>query len=191
MNPVLLSKSAKWKLSLCGLLGIVACIYTIMLSLNLTDWKALVLHILYAICYIWICSYILVGLLTSHGFYRNIIITYVLTVLWRDIVFPPEGLPGGLEIFAGLLAMLEIAGLLILNTEWKRFSRVKGTMLLVVIFDCVISAIWTINCINGGPTLVSLPFTVLGLWMRPVIALCIYACYVARMNVKLKCTCSQ
>lgn len=181
-----LDKTSETVLFIVGTLGIIAAGIGLISAVDKFNWGMCIMYMLYFLCYFWIVYYILNTSFTSKQMFISVIITFSISVILRDLVFPAEGLPRGIEAVAGLLSVSEVASLIILNSGWKRVRSVKSILVYFVIADAVVSGIWTWNYLTGMPSSLGAAYVVIAYWARTLLAACLVLCYLARMSVKAK-----
>jgi len=182
-----LDGNAEIILFVVGALGIITAGIGLISAVDKFNWVMCVINLLYFLCYFWIVYYILSQSFTSKQLFQSLIISFSLAVILRDLAFPAEGLPRGLEALAGLLSVTEIAALVILNSGWRRVRSIKSILIYYIIADAAVSSLWTWNTVTSAlPGSETLFFGIISYWARTILAACLVFCYISRMKAKAK-----
>ena len=181
-----LTKKTGAYIGLISLLGLFVAAFGIVSAIRQFYWPVAVMNLLYLSCFALLAAYVYSSAISSKVTFRSLMAAFCLSITLRDLVFPAEGLSEGLQAFTAFVAVAELSGLLILNSGWKYPVTVKTIIWAVFVEDCVIASIWTANVAvyGSGELSMSVPSAIIGLWVRPVIALCLVVAYLSRMKAK-------
>ena len=139
-------------------------------------WPELVLNVFYIACLVMIWMYFF-NRLDSHRFNYWCSISVGITVLLRDILFPPP-----LAFYAIHLACLTLSMLLILlltyfyaRKDWKSYT--KRNLWSICVVDMLIAALYNLD-IFLEPANEYTNYMLTEIWIRPTITYGLVACFV-------------
>lgn len=178
------SKSAGILLSAVGLLGLFTVGHSLVAAFNTFYWSDLIVHLLYLACFMLMFLYLFDVGVSSHAMFKYSLLTFGLTILLQNILFPPPSPSSGFTAAASFLAVAIIGALIVWYMGWRDIHR-SNRMAVVILVALVIScALYTWSALRMGAIFTSMVITVIGIWIRPLIAACIFACYLFRMKKK-------
>ena len=141
-------------------------------------WPELVLNIFYIACVVMIWMYFFNKGITTQQFNYWCTISVGITVMLRDILFPPQ-----LAYYPISLACLTLSvALLILLTyfyarkDWQSYT--KRNLWLICIIDMLIAVLYNIDILLE-PTDEFTAYLLTEIWIRPTITYGLVACFVA------------
>lgn len=144
-------------------------------------WPELVLNMFYIVCLIMMWMYFFNIRITTQQFNYWSSVCVGITVLLRDILFPPP-----LAYYSLHLACLVLAVLLILmltffyaQKEWKSYS--KSNLWMIFIVDALIAIFYNID-IYLEPINEYTDYMLTEIWIRPTITYGLVACFVTETN---------
>ena len=162
---------------LAGIASVGTMIYAIF-HFGLKDsWSELVLNLFYIACLVMIAMYFFNVGITSKQFNYWCTLCVGITVLLRDILFPPP-----LAIYSLRLTCLTLSVLLVLmltffyaRKDWKTFS--KRNLWMICIVDMVLAALYNYDiCLL--PLNEFSDYLLVEIWIRPTITYGLVACFV-------------
>ena len=140
-------------------------------------WPELVLNVFYIACLVMIGMYFFNYRITTHQFNYWCSLSVGITVLLRDILFPPP-----LAFYSLHLACFVLAVLLLLmltyyyaRKDWKSYTKTNLWSICVV--DILIATLYNID-IYLEPTDEYTNFMLTEIWIRPTITYGMVACFV-------------
>ncbi len=140
-------------------------------------WPELVLNVFYIACLVMIGMYFFNYRITTHQFNYWCSLSVGITVLLRDILFPPP-----LAFYSLHLACFVLAVLLLLmltyfyaRKDWKSYTKTNLWSICVV--DIVIATLYNID-IYLEPTDEYTNYMLTEIWIRPTITYGMVACFV-------------
>lgn len=178
------SKSAKVLLSVVGLLGLFTVGHSLAAAFNTFYWSDLVVHLLYLACFVLMFLYIFNAGVSSHAMFKFSLLAFGLAILLQDILFPQPSPSSGFSAAASFLAVAIIGALIVWYMGWHdihRSNRMAVVILVALVLGCILD---TWSAMRMGTIFTSMPITVIGIWIRLLIAACIFACYLFRMKRK-------
>ena len=140
-------------------------------------WPELVLNVFYIACLVMIGMYFFNYRITTHQFNYWCSLSVGITVLLRDILFPPP-----LAFYSLHLACFVLAVLLVLmltyyyaRKDWKSYTKTNLWSICVV--DILIATLYNID-IYLEPTDEYTNYMLTEIWIRPTITYGMVACFV-------------
>jgi hypothetical protein len=140
-------------------------------------WPELVLNVFYIACVIMIWMYFFNYRITTQQFNYWCSISVGITVLLRDILFPPP-----LAYFSLHLACLALSVFLLClltffyaRKNWRSYT--KRNLWLICIVDIAIATLYNID-IYIEPINEYTDYMLTEIWIRPTITYCLVACFV-------------
>ena len=141
------------------------------------SWPELVLNVFYVACVVMMWMYFFKYRITTQQFNYWCTLNVGITVLLRDILFPPP-----LVNYAFHLSCLTLSVTLLLmltffyaRKEWKTYSKANLWMILIV--DMLIAILYNID-IYLEPFDEYSNYMMVEIWIRPTITYGLVACYV-------------
>ncbi len=140
-------------------------------------WPELVLNVFYIACLVMIGMYFFNYRITTHQFNYWCSLSVGITVLLRDILFPPP-----LAFYSLHLACFVLAVLLLLmltyyyaRKDWKSYT--KSNLWSICVVDILIATLYNID-IYLEPTDEYTNYMLTEIWIRPTITYGMVACFV-------------
>ncbi len=163
---------------LCGAVSVGTMLYGIF-HFGLKDaWNELVLNVFYIACLVMIVMYFFQKGITTKQFNYWCSLCVGITVLLRDILFPPP-----LENYPIHLACLTLSVMLLLmftffyaRKDWKNYT--KSSLYMLLIIDMVIAGLYFFVIIFH-PVNEYTPYLLTEIWIRPTIIYGMVACFVS------------
>jgi len=148
-------------------------------------WPELVLNVFYIACVVMIWMYFLnfkKGITTEHFNYWCSICVGI-TVLLRDILFPPQlaYYPISLVCTTLSVALLCLLVYFYARKDWKRYT--KRNLWMIFIIDMLIAILYNIDIIHG-PSNEYTAYYLTEIWIRPTITYGLVACFVSETKKK-------
>ena len=164
-----------------GTLSVGVMIYAIF-HFGLSEaWPELVLNLFYIACLAMIWMYFFNGPISSHQFNYWCSVLVGMTVLLRDILFPPP-----LAFFSLHLACLALSVLLLCTLtffyarkEWRSYT--KRNLWVICIIDMLIAALYNYD-IYIEPFSEYTDYMLVEIWIRPTITYGLVACFVTEVE---------
>ena len=161
--------------ALAGMLSVIIMIYGVFHFGLKETWPELVLNLFYVACLAMIWLYFF-NRLDSHRFNYWCSISVGITVLLRDILFPPP-----LAYYPIHLSCLTLSMLLVLlltyfyaRKNWKSYT--KRNMWLICIVDILIATLYNLD-IYLEPVNEYTDYMLTEIWIRPTITYGLVACF--------------
>lgn len=178
------SKSAKVLLSIIGIFGLVTVGHSLAVASTSFSWPDLVVHLLYFACFVLMFLYLYKENVTSHTMFKYSLLIFGATVLLQNILFPAPSPSSAFTAMTSFLAVAIVGALIVWYMGW-RDVRKSNHMAVVILAALVISCgLYTWSALQMGAYFTSMTITVIGIWIRPLIAAAIFACYSFRMEKK-------
>ena len=146
-------------------------------------WPELVLNMFYIACLAMMWMYFFTIRITTEQFNYWSSLCVAITVLLRDILFPPPLAFYSLHLICLVLSVLLILMLTYFyaRKEWKTYS--KSNLWMIFIVDALIATLYNID-IYLEPIDEYTNFMLTEIWIRPTITYGLVACYVTEKEVK-------
>ena len=141
-------------------------------------WPELVLNIFYIACLVMVVMYFFNYRITTHQFNYWCSISVGITVLLRDILFPPPLLFYSLHLACFTLSVLLLCTLTYFYARKDRQSYTKRNLWLIFIIDIIIAALYNYD-IYLVPSDESTNYLLTEIWICPTITYSMVACFVA------------
>lgn len=161
-----------------GTLSVAVMLYGIFHFGLRETWPELVLNIFYVACLVMIWMYFFNYRISTQHFNYWCSISVGMTILLRDILFPPP-----LANYAFHLSCLTLAVLLLYTLtyfyarkNWKSYT--KGNLWIVFIIDALIATIYNIDISFFEPVDEYTNYLLTEIWIRPTITYGLVACFV-------------
>ena len=140
-------------------------------------WPELVLNLFYIACVVMIWMYFFNGPITTKQFNYWCSLCVGITVMLRDILFPPQ-----LAYYPIHLGCLVLSVMLLImltyfysRKEWKSYS--KRNLWMIFIADMLIAALYNLDIVLE-PSNEYTAFMLTEIWIRPTITYGLVACFV-------------
>ena len=140
-------------------------------------WPELVLNLFYIACVLMIWMYFFNGPITTKQFNYWCSLCVGITVMLRDILFPPQ-----LAYYPIHLGCLVLSVMLLImltyfysRKEWKSYS--KRNLWMIFIVDMLIAVLYNLDIVLE-PTNEYTAFMLTEIWIRPTITYGLVACFV-------------
>ena len=160
-----------------GTLSVGVMLYAIF-HFGLTEvWPELVLNMFYIACLVMIWMYFFNYKITTHQFNYWCSISVGITVMLRDILFPPSLAFYSLHLACLILSVLLLCTLTFFyaRKNWKSYT--KRNLWTICIIDMIIAALY--NCdIYLEPINEYTNYLLTEIWIRPTITYGLVACFV-------------
>jgi len=160
-----------------GTLSVGVMLYAIF-HFGLTEvWPELVLNMFYIACLVMIWMYFFNYKITTHQFNYWCSISVGITVMLRDILFPPPLAFYSLHLACLILSVLLLCTLTFFyaRKNWKSYT--KRNLWTICIIDMIIAALY--NCdIYLEPINEYTNYLLTEIWIRPTITYGLVACFV-------------
>ncbi len=163
--------------SVAGILSVVVVLYGVFHFGLAEAWPELVLNLFYIACLVMIWMYFFNYRITTHQFNYWCSLSVGITVLLRDILFPPP-----LAYYPLHLACFVLSVLLVLmltyyyaRRDWKSYTKTNLWSICVV--DILIATLYNID-IYLEPVDQYTNFMLTEIWIRPTITYGMVACFV-------------
>lgn len=179
-----LSRSSKRMLSLSAVLGVLVAIHEGVMASYDFFWPHLLLNLLYFACFLLIFIYARNDSFQSRTLFRSVNFLYALIVIIGAFVFPQRGLPIAAEAAESFLSLLVLAGLVCLDATWRLVPATRKWLMVILAAELVGAGLATWNVLYDGPIRTMFHAALVQVWLRPLLAGSIAACYVARMKQK-------
>ena len=179
----------KWKIidvvitAIAGMLSIGVMLYGIFYLGFSETWPELVLNIFYIACLIMIWMYFFNIRITTQQFNYWCSLSLGITVLLRDILFPPPLAYYSLTLSCRVLSVLLLCMLTFFyaRKDWKNYTKLNLWMICIV--DMLIAAIYNIDiCLE--PTNKYTQYLLTEIWIRPTITYGLVASFVSETENK-------
>ena len=159
-----------------GMLSVAIMLYGVFHFGLQEAWPELVLNVFYIACLVMIWMYFF-GRLDSHRFNYWCSLSVGITVLLRDILFPPPLAYYGLHLSCLTLSMLLILLLTYFyaRRDWKSYT--KGNLWSICVVDMLIAALYNLD-IYLEPVNEYTNYMLTEIWIRPAITYGLVACFV-------------
>ena len=140
-------------------------------------WPELVLNLFYIACLVMIGMYFFNYRITTQQFNYWCSISVGMTVLLRDILFPPPFISFHLHLACLTLSVLLLCTLTFFYARKKWQSYTKRNLWVVCVIDILIAALYNID-IYLEPFTESTNYMLTEIWIRPTITYGLVACFV-------------
>ena len=143
-------------------------------------WPELVLNLFYIACLVMIWMYFF-NWLDSHHFNYWCSILVGMTVLLRDILFPPPLAFYSLHLVCLVLSVLLLCTLTFFyaRKDWKSYT--KRNLWMICVIDMLIAALYNLD-IYLEPTSEYTNYMMTEIWIRPTITYGLVACFVTEVE---------
>ena len=164
---------------LAGIASVGTMIYAIFYFGLKNSWNELVINVFYIACLVMIAMYFFKTGITTKQFNYWCTLCVGITVLLRDILFPPPLANYPLHLACLMLSVM----LLIMLTffyarkDWKTYS--KRNLWMICIVDMVLAALYHYD-IYLEPINEYTNYLLIEIWIRPTITYGLVACFVKR-----------
>lgn len=182
-----LDNDAVTNLSLIGFAGILVASHGIVEAAFQLYIPDIIIHLLCFFCFIAMFVYLYSEKFKSKHFFQSMIAIYGLILILQGIVFPIEGPVKALNVVTVILSLISYCALISVNTRWREVKIVKRYLAIMIICELLNAGILVYNIYNVENYIIGDKFiAVTGTAMRPLIAVCFSACYLARMKKKIQ-----
>ena len=163
--------------SLAGMLSVGIMLYGVFHFGLKETWPELVLNIFYIACLVMIGMYFFNYRITTHQFNYWCSISVGITVLLRDILFPPPMAFYALHLVCFTLSVLLLCTLTYFyaRKNWQGYT--KGNLWIICIIDLLIAALYNLD-IYLEPFSEYTNYFLTEIWIRPTITYGLVACFV-------------
>ena len=146
-------------------------------------WPEMVLNIFYIACLAMICMYFFNYRITTRQFNYWCSILLGITVLLRDILFPPPLDNFLIHLVCLMLSVLMLCVLTFFyaRKEWKSYT--KANLWLICIIDLLIAACYNYD-IYLEPINEYTDYLLVEIWIRPSISYGLVACFISEVEGK-------
>ena len=146
-------------------------------------WPELVLNMFYIACLVMIWMYFFTYRITTHQFNYWCSISVGMTVLLRDILFPPPLAYFSLHLVCLVLSMLLLCTLTYFyaRKDWKSYT--KSNLWVICIIDILIATLYNYD-IYLEPINEYTTYLLTEIWIRPTITYGLVACFVTETEQK-------
>lgn len=162
---------------LAGIVSVATMIYAVFHFGLANAWNELILNLFYVACLTMIAMYFFKVGITTKQFNYWCTLCVGITVLLRDILFPPP-----LVNYPLHLACLTLAVLLVLmltffyaRKDWESYS--KRNLWMICVVDMVLATLYNIDIVLE-PTDEYTAFMLTEIWIRPTITYGLVACFI-------------
>ena len=140
-------------------------------------WPELVLNIFYVACLVMIWMYFFNYRITTHQFNYWCSISVGITILLRDILFPPPLVFYALHLICLILAVLLLCTLTFFyaRRNWKSYT--KRNLWLICIIDILIATLYNYDIYLEAYSEYT-NYMLTEIWIRPTITYGLVACFV-------------
>lgn len=163
--------------SLAGMLSVGIMLYGVFHFGLKETWPELVLNIFYIACLVMIGMFFFNYRITTHLFNYWCSISVGITVLLRDILFPPPMAFYALHLVCFTLSVLLLCTLTYFyaRKNWQGYT--KGNLWIICIIDLLIAALYNLD-IYLEPFSEYTNYFLTEIWIRPTITYGLVACFV-------------
>ena len=168
--------------SVAALLSVVIMLYGVF-HFGLSEaWPELVLNIFYIACLVMIGMYFFNYRITTHQFNYWCSISVGITVLLRDILFPPPLAFYSLRVICLVFAVLLLCTLTFFYARKNWQSYTKRNLWTICIIDIIIATIYNYYILYVEPINEYTNYMLTEIWIRPTIMYGLVACFVTESN---------
>jgi len=172
-------------LSLIGFAGILVAAHGIVEAAFMFYVPSMILHFLCTACFVIMFIYLYDEKFQSKHFFQSMIAVYGLILILQGIVFPVEGPVRILNVAGIVLSLSTYCCLISVNTRWREVNVVKRFLAGMLICEAIYAAFFIYDIYAVDSYVIADKFiAITGVFMRPLIAICFSACYLARMKKK-------
>lgn len=145
-------------------------------------WPELVLNVFYVACFAMIWMYFFNYRITTHQFNYWCSISMGMTVLLRDILFPPPLANLAMRSACFTLAVLLLCTLTYFyaRREWKSYT--KKNLWIIFAVDALIATLYHLDIMYFEPVSEYTNYFLTEIWIRPTISYGLVACFVTDME---------
>ncbi len=163
---------------LCIIVSVGTMIYAIFHFGLKESWDELILNLFYITCLVLIAMYCFKVGITTNQFNYWCTLCVGITILLRDILFPPPMVNYPLQLACLTLSVWLVLMLTFFyaRKEWKTYSKRNLWMIFTV--DLVIAALYHYNFYLETTTEIT-NYLIVEIWIRPTITYGLVACYVS------------
>lgn len=163
---------------LCIIVSVGTMIYAIFHFGLKESWDELILNLFYITCLVLIAMYCFKVGITTNQFNYWCTLCVGITILLRDILFPPPMVNYPLQLACLTLSVWLVLMLTFFyaRKEWKTYSKRNLWMIFTV--DLVIAALYHYNFYLETSTEIT-NYLIVEIWIRPTITYGLVACYVS------------
>ena len=164
--------------AVAGMLSVIVMIYGVFHFGLVETWPELVLNVFYIACLVMIWMYFFNSrLITTDQFNYWCSISVGITVLLRDILFPPPLVFYALHLVCFTLSVLLLCTLTFFyaRKNWKSYT--KSNLWIICVIDIVIATLYNLD-IYLEPTDEYTNYMLTEIWIRPTITYGMVACFV-------------
>ena len=164
--------------AVAGMLSVIVMIYGVFHFGLVETWPELVLNVFYIACLVMIWMYFFNSrLITTDQFNYWCSISVGITVLLRDILFPPPLAFYALHLVCFTLSVLLLCTLTYFyaRKNWQGYT--KGNLWIICIIDLLIAALYNLD-IYLEPFSEYTNYFLTEIWIRPTITYGLVACFV-------------
>ena len=160
-----------------GILSVVVMLYGVAYFGLKEAWPELVLNLFYVACLVMIGMYFFNYRITTHQFNYWCSISVGITVLLRDILFPPPLAFYALHVVCLVLAVLLLCTLTFFyaRRNWKSYT--KRNLWTICVIDILIATLYNYD-IYIEPFSEYTNYMLTEIWIRPTITYGLVACFV-------------
>ena len=162
---------------LAGIASVGMMIYAVFHFGLMNAWNELILNMFYLACLVMTAMYFFKVGITTNQFNYWCSLCVGITVLLRDILFPPPLINYPLHLACMTLSVLLVLMLIFFYSrkDWKTYS--KRNLWMICIVDMVLATLYNIDIILE-PTDEYTAFMLTEIWIRPTITYGLVACFV-------------
>lgn len=178
-------------LSAIGLLGLITVCISLYVAITDFSWPDLIVHFLFVTCFLLLLVYLYRGGMSSHAMFKYSLLTFGVTIILQNVLFPPPSPSTGFTAMTSFLAVAIIGALIVWYMGWQDVKRSKHMALVILAALAIDSSLYTWSLYVMGARFTSMTVTVISIWVKPAIAACIFACYIFRMAKKNEKACNN
>lgn len=162
---------------LAGVVSVATMIYAVFHFGLANAWNELILNFFYIACLVMIAMYFFKVGITTKQFNYWCTLCVGITVLLRDILFPPPLVNYAFHLICITLAVLLVLMLIFFyaRKDWKTYS--KGNLWMICVVDMALATLYNID-IMLEPTDEYTVFMLTEIWIRPTITYGLVACFI-------------
>ena len=162
---------------LAGIVSVGLMIYAVFHFGLKNAWNELILNLFYIACLVMIAMYFFKVGITTKQFNYWCTLCVGITVLLRDILFPPPLVNYPLHLACITLAVLLVLMLTFFyaRKDWESYS--KRNLWMICVVDMVLATLYNIDIVLE-PTDEYTAFMLTEIWIRPTITYGLVACFI-------------
>ena len=145
-------------------------------------WPELVLNLFYVACLVMIWMYFFNLHITTHQFNYWCSLSMGMTVLLRDVLFPPPlaNLPLRTVCFTLSVLLLCTLTYFYARKEWQSYT--KKNLWIIFAIDAIIATLYQLDILYFEPVDQYTNYMLTEIWIRPTISYGLVACFVTDME---------